>query len=416
MAVTLSQAVRKPAHVPDTLVYDFDMFADPALLADPHHRVLDLVRSAPPLFWTPRYGGHWVVMGYGANTNAALDSETFSSEIVPQALIKQMMAGLPPGTPRIPQPIPVNVDPPDHGKYRLPLQRFFQPRIVNALKDDIRALADRLIDAFIARGSCEAVSAFAEPLPVQVFLRMMGLPLDRQAEYRDLVKRHLADLHSNNPQSAIDHMRAIAAIMRDAMLERREQPREDLISMLWNIEVDGRPVTLEEIEDYCVLLFVAGLDTVINAIAYGIRRLAQDQPLQERLRAEPELIGTAVEELLRRYSFVIPVRRTTKDVVFEGVQLKANDRVMLFLPGAALDSKEFENADQIDLARKGRTHIVFNTGPHHCLGASLARLELQTAYQQLLARLPAFRLDSERPPTFHGGPILGVSSLHLTWG
>src|SRR5215470_5853605 len=106
----LSPAVRKPTHVPDALVYDFDMFADPGLIADPQERVLDLIRHAPPVFWTPRYGGHWVIMRHADVSSVALDSETFSSEIVPQALIRQMVARLPPGTPRIPQPIPVNVD------------------------------------------------------------------------------------------------------------------------------------------------------------------------------------------------------------------------------------------------------------------------------------------------------------------
>src|SRR6188508_2178291 len=133
-AAKLSPAVPKPAHVLDSVVYDFDMFRDPAYVADPHKRVLDLVKTAPPIFWTPRNGGHWMLMSHSANFNASRDTETFSSEIVPQAMIKAMMAQMPPGSPHIPQPLPITIDPPDHTAYRAPLQRAFSPKAMQGLQ------------------------------------------------------------------------------------------------------------------------------------------------------------------------------------------------------------------------------------------------------------------------------------------
>jgi len=412
--VIMSPPVQKPSHVFDEQVYDFDMFADPALIADPHKRLLDLLDHAPSIFWTPRNGGHWIFLSYAANFAAARDTDTFSSEMWPRALIAEFMASLPPGTPRIPQTIPVSLDPPDHGKYRAPLQRVFSPRAIHALESEIRTLSNQLIDNVIARGECEFMSEIAEPLPVQVFLKLMGLPLERQGEFRVLVQEQLAD-RCDDAGKVIARMQHIVARMRDIILERREHPRDDIISMLWKTEIDGKPVTLEDIEDFCLLLFIAGLDTVMNGMGHGVHHLAIDQQLQEQLRANPQLIPDAVEELMRRYTFVVPVRRVAKDTVFDGVTLQENERVMLFLPAADLDKNEFPNADTLDLKRENKVHIAFNAGPHRCVGSHLARLELQILYEQLLARLPAFRLDPARLPTFHCGPIIGVDSLHLMW-
>ncbi len=413
-AATLSPAVPKPAHVPDAAVYDFDMFADPAYVADPHKRVMDLVQNAPRVFWTPRNGGHWMLMSHAAIFNAARDIEAFSSEIVPQSQIKAMVARLPPGTPHIPQPLPINIDPPDHTKYRAPLNRVFSPKAINALKNDIRALANQLLDRVADKGRCEFMTEVAEPLPVQVFLKMLGLPLERQEEYRAIVKDHLSD-PDPDPKNVMKKLLHITAIMRDTMLERRENPRDDIISLLWKTEIDGKPTTMDDMENYGVVLFIAGLDTVMNGIGHGVRHLAMDLPLQDQLRQNPQLVAEATEEILRRYTFTVPPRVVGKDMEFEGLQMKKGERAMLFLPAADLDPKEYANSESVDLKRENKVHIAFNAGPHRCLGSHLARVELQIVYEQVLARLPQFRLDPEHPPTFHCGHIIGVDSLHLTW-
>lgn len=208
--------------------------------------------------------------------------------------------------------------------------------------------------------------------------------------------------------------RGVADAMRDVIEARRDDPKDDLISAMWRMQVDGEPTTINDMENYCILLFIAGLDTVMNGMGHGIRHLAQDLPLQNRLRENPALIGDAVEELLRRYTFTVPPRRVAKDTVFQGVEMKAGERLFLFLPGADLDPSEFPEPDKVDIERQ-QVHIAFNAGPHRCLGSHLARIELQIAYEQMLSRLPEFRIDPAHKPTFHGGNVIGVDTLHLVW-
>ncbi len=413
-AAAVSPAVPKPAHVPDALVYDFDMFRDPAYVADPHRRVLDLVKNAPPVFWTPRNGGHWMLMSHAANFNAARDTEAFTSEFIPRAELAAMKARLPPGMPHIPNPVPINLDPPEHSKYRAPLQRVFSPKAILAIKDSITALATELVDRVKPDGKVEFMKEIAEPMPVQVFLKMLGLPLERQDEYRAIVSQHMSD-PSPDPKAMIPKLQHIAASMNETFLARREHPQDDIISLLWKIEIDGRPTTIEDMQNYGVLLFIAGLDTVMNGIGHGVRHLALNPDLQAQLRANPKLIPEATEELLRRYTFTIPPRMVARDMTFEGVEMKARERAMLFLPAADLDPKEFKDSDQFDLTRENKVHIAFNAGPHRCLGSHLARVELQVLYEVLLARLPTFRLDPAKPPTFHCGHVVGVDSLNLVW-
>ena len=413
-AVTPSGAALTPDHIPDALVVDFDMYVDPEFLLDPHERIMDLIRNKPPIFWTPRNGGHWMFMSHAANFEAARDTESFSSEVVPQEQMEAMLAQLPPDTPHIPRAYPINLDPPLHGVYRRPVQAVFSPKTINTLKESIRSLAGELIDEVLEQGRCEFMVAVAEQLPVQVFLRLLGLPLEKLPEYRALVKEHLSTA-AQDPATAMRRLQMVAAAMRDTVLERRDKPRDDIISLLWSVEIDGKPTTLEDIENYGVLMFIAGLDTVMQGMGHGIRHLAQNPDLQAELRATPSLIGNATEELLRRYTFTVPPRRVAKDMNFQGVQLKANERAMLFLPAADLDPNEFTDPDIYDFKRDGKPHIAFNAGPHRCLGSHLARVELNILYEEVLARLPQFRLDPERPPKFKGGHVIGVEELHLIW-
>ena len=413
-AAKISKAVPQPAHIPDSVVYDFDMFLDPAYLADPHKRVLDLVENAPPVFWTPRNGGHWILQGHAANFDAARDTEAFSSEIMPHEMVEKFLAQLPPDMPHIPRAYPINLDPPMHGKYRMPLQRVFSPKTINALAGSIRQLAGELIDGIVGQGHCEFMAAVAEPLPVQVFLKMLGLPLEKLPEYRELVREHLSTAHTG-PAAAITQLQKVAAAMRDTILERRENPRDDIISMLWQVEIDGKPTTLEDQQNYGVLLFIAGLDTVMQGIGHGVRHLAMDGALQDELRANPALVADATEELLRRYTFTVPPRRVNRDMVFHNVTMKKDERAMLFLPGADLDPQEFPAPEKFDLHREGKPHIAFNAGIHRCLGSHLARVELNIVYEELVKRLPRFRLDPQRPPTFKGGHVIGVEELYLVW-
>jgi cytochrome P450 len=249
---------------------------------------------------------------------------------------------------------------------------------------------------------------------VQVFLKMLGLPLEKLPEYRALVEEHLS-ITDPDPASSIQRLQRVASAMRETVLERRENPQDDIISMLWQVEIDGSPTTLEDLENYGVLLFIAGLDTVMQGMGHGVRHLARDAALQDELRADPALVSDATEEMLRRYTFTVPPRRVNKDMVFQGVEMKKDERAIQFLPAADLDPKEYPDPARFDLRREGKAHIAFNAGPHRCLGSHLARVELNILYEELLKRLPPFRLDPQRPPRFKGGHVVGVEELHLVW-
>jgi cytochrome P450 len=410
-----SEAVAVPAHIPPEAVYDFDMRHDPALLSNPHERVRALLREAPPVFWTPRNGGRWIVIGHEELFEASRNTETFSSGLMPREHLTAMMAMMPKDMPRIPQATPITMDPPEHGKFRGPLQKTFSPRAAMARIEEIRALADELIDKVIDQGCCDFIPAIAEPLPVTVFLKMMGLPVERLPEFRELVHEFLENTVSDNLVKGASLSRKVADAMLPDILARKDDPRDDIISLLWATEIDGAPMTLELMEDYAVLLFIAGLDTVINGMGFGIRHLATDPDLQARLRAEPGLIIEAAEELLRRYSFTIPMRRVAQDTKLGGFDLKAGDWLALYIPGADLDPREFDRPEQFDLDRENKVHVAFGVGPHRCLGAHLARVELQVLYQQMLKRLPTFRLDPDKPATFHSGNIIAFDSLPIRW-
>jgi cytochrome P450 len=412
--VGLSPLASQPDHVPDAAVYDFDMFLDPGLLEDPHERVRQILREAPPVFWTPRNLGHWVAMGHDAVFEVARDWERFSSEFMPREQLQALLAMLPPDYPHIPHPRPITLDPPDHGRYRAALAAAFGPKAVKARTEEIRALAGSLIDAVADRGCCDFIAAVAEPLPVLVFLKMMGLPQERLAEFRKLVHKVLAP-GMLDPMEGAGRMRSIADAIGDVILARRDDPRDDLISLLWATRIDDEPMSLEIMEDFAVLLFLAGLDTVINAMGHAVRHMAADPGLQQRLRDDPSLIPEAVEEMLRRYSFVTLNRRVTLDTEFFGWRLKQNDRVMFSLAGAGLDPAHWSAPDVFELEREDKAHIAFGAGPHRCLGSHLARLELQVLYAELLRRLPSFRLDPDQPVAYHAGNILAVDALPIRW-
>ena len=415
MDAVLSALAPQPDHVPDAAVYDFDMYVDPGLLKDPHERVRQMLAEAPPVFWTPRNGGHWVAISHDACFEVSRDWERFSSEFLPRDQLDAMLKSLPADFPHIPRARPISLDPPDHGKYRAALASTFGPKSIKARTEEIRDLAARLIDAVADKGACDFITAVAEPLPVLVFLRMMGLPQDRLAEFRELVRKFLAP-GLTDPMETAGRMRSIADAIGEAIRDRRENPRDDLISHLWATEIDGEPMSLEIMEDFGVLLFLAGLDTVINAIGHAVRHMAAHPELQASLRADPSLIPEAVEEMLRRYSFVTLVRRVAGDIEFHGWNLKENERIMFALAGAGLDPARWTEPETFDLAREDKTHIAFGAGPHRCAGSHLARLELQLLYGELLTRLPAFRLDPDKPVIYRAGNVLAVESLPLRWG
>jgi cytochrome P450 len=352
-------------------------------------------------------------LSHDAVTGAMRDYSTFSSEHFSNEAFAEMMADLPEEE-RIPAPVPICIDPPAHTKLRQPLQATFSPKAVAAREGEIRKLAERLIDAIADKGRSEFQHDVSDVYPVEIFLGMFGLPVDKEREYRDLAIKHLSVISPDLADNFL-MMQSIASVLRDTIIDRRTNPKNDIISLLWTLEIEGEPMTLDLMLSYCVILFIAGLDTVVNALGFGVRHLAMDTKLQNELRANPALIPDAVEEILRRYAFVAPIRMMKKDAEYMGVQLKEGERVMMFIPGATIDPKIYPEPTTFKMDRGDASHMAFGTGTHHCLGAHLARLELRVMYETILKKLPEFRLDPENPPTFHGSIIAGPSTVNLVW-
>ncbi|MYM64039.1 cytochrome P450 [Pseudomaricurvus sp. HS19] len=410
----LSPLVERPAHVPEALVYDLDYYADPGVLQDAHGRALQVAKEAPGVFWTPRQGGHWVLRSHNAVFEASRDTERFSNAPISFEQLQAIIESLPEGAPKPLIPAPITFDPPHHAVYRNPLQKAFSPKAMNVLKDNIRALAVELIEKVKPQGGCAFVKDISEPMPVTIFLQMFGLPVDRQREYRDLVEEHFAQT-DKDPQLIQARLRKVADVMRDAILERKDNPQNDLISLLWDSEFNGQKATLHDIENYAVMLFTAGLDTVVNGMALGAVHLAKNPQLQAEMRAHPEKTSDLTEEMLRRYTFTLPPRFVAEDCEFQGVQMKKGEMALLFLPGADLDAAEYPNPEVFDANREGKPHIAFGAGPHRCLGSHLARIELNILYEEMMARLPEFRLDPDKPLTYHGGHVWGPNEVYLKW-
>lgn len=418
----LSKSVSRPRHIPESLVFDFDMFADPAYNEDPHLRIMDLLDKAPPVFWTPRNGGHWVALSHRAVFDAARDPESFSSEMISHSKIRLVLAlqkglsllGL--KTKRIPIPYPILIDAPLHAQYRKPLQSVFSPKHVRSLEGRLREAAIALVEQVVDQGRCEFMAAIAEPLPVQLFLQLLGLPVEKMPEYRALLKQHMSSsLQESSSRKKLGTLQRVVDVMRDTLMERKQEPQDDIISLLWSTEIDGKPMTIEDMENYGVLLFIAGLDTVMQSMGYVFRHLAMDQGLQQQLRDHPERIDDAIEEMLRRYTFALPPRRVNRNMEFLGASLKKNETIFLFLHGANLDPERFENPAQVDLGREDKTHLTFNAGPHRCLGSHLARLELRVLIEEFLSRVPTFGLDPDHPVKFDCGYVVGIETLNLVW-
>jgi cytochrome P450 len=390
-----------PAHVPSDRIFDFDLYRVAPGRKDLMDSVAALRTKAPGIFFTPLNGGHWVIVGYKLLTEAAKATGIFSSS--PYTI---------PDYPDEPPLAPLLLDPPVHTVYRNVLQRVFTPSAALALRENIRSNAISLIDAVAGNGRCDFVASIAEQLPVSVFLGLLGLPITRLHEYRAAVKAFLgsADIESKRRAAAW-----IEDELSSAIRERQRSARSDLISELLGADLGGRAPIFEEMVNFCMMLFAAGLDTVTVSMSYGMRHLAEDQELQSWARANPHKITELTEELLRRYSAAQPGRTVTRDVEIDQVLLKKGDRVLLLCAGADLDPQVFEAPERVDPERPKKPHLAFNVGPHRCVGMHLARVELQMVYSEWISRIPPFRIDSSVTQAFTGGHVLSMNNLGLRW-
>jgi cytochrome P450 len=314
--------------------------------------------------------------------------------------------------------IPLQVDPPDHAKYRRFLDPEFSPKKMAALEGDARALVNGLIDTFVDRGSCDFHEEFATPLPSSIFLALMGLPQSDLATFLrwrdDTIRPDTDDLAEQQViRDRVGH--EITAYFESALEDRAANPDDSLLSRIATGEVEGRPLTREEKLGICHLLLLGGLDTVTATLDCMVVHLARDEERRKALAADASLVAPAVEELLRYETPVTMVIRVVKqDCEIGGVQVHEGDHAILLIGAGNCDPDEFDAAEVADFAREANRHLAFGGGPHRCLGSHLARLELRVAIEELHRRIPDYRIPPDAEVTLSSA-IRQAASLPLVW-
>jgi cytochrome P450 len=317
--------------------------------------------------------------------------------------------------------IPMQTDPPEHAKYRKLLDHLFSPKRMKSVEAEIVVRANSLIDAFVDRDECNFTKEFAEPFPGMVFLDLMGLP---QSDRPALQK--MADAIFHPGEGITTDVAEIARIQKEggqaiydyfesAIEERRKSPREDVISGFIEAEIDGRPLTTEEMLDMCFTLVVGGLDTVKGTLTQFMAFLGQNPSHRQRLVDEPGVIPQAIEELLRwETPAAISFRRSTKDQEVLGCPIKEDQVVIMAFGAANVDPEAFPDGMTVDFDRKPNRHVAFGSGIHRCLGSHLARRELLVALQEWHRRIPNWSLKPGTNLT-SSMPIRVIDGLELVW-
>ncbi|MFM8856767.1 MAG: cytochrome P450 [Actinomycetota bacterium] len=366
--------------------------------ADPHynrhaHEIWSELRRSCPVAHSDRYGGTWLPVTHEHVREIAYDTDNFTSRAVVVSTL----------VPEDPAPIggapPITSDPPFHHEARKLLLPPFAPKKIEAWEPEVRILCRDLLDVMandVAAGhTIDAAVQYAQNIPVNVIARMLGFPLEDQDLFRGFVHDVLEGINLDPQERQANGDRLDAYITRQ-IEDHIENPREDLTSYLLNVELMGEKLAPEHVSGTIILLLLAGIDTTWSAIGSSLWHLATHPDDLRRLREEPAVMSTAIEELLRFYAPVTMARLVAQDHDFHGCPMKTDEWVLLPFPAANLDPQEFPRADEVVLDRAENRHAAFGLGIHRCLGSNLARLELRVAIEEFIARFPRFELARGR--------------------
>jgi cytochrome P450 len=377
---------------------------DPQWVDDPYSIWSDL-RAACPVAHTDRYNGVYLPTRYKDVRDIAYDTEHFSSRKV---AIREVHPPNDRGAP------PITSDPPRHRLARMVLLPPFTPDAVDKLKPRAKAICNELIDAFIAKAGCDAAVDYAQHIPTRVMAHMLGVPEGDGELFRTWINATLQEGVTDN-DALMQALIEMTEYFRAPMMERRQNPDTDLISYLVQQRYpDGRTLSDNHVLGSVRLLLVAGIDTTWSAIGAFIWHLAKTPEDRRRLVAEPSLMPTAIEELLRAYAPVTMAREVVAETEINGCPFKPGQMVMLSFPAANRDPAMFPDADKVILDRKENRHAAFGLGIHRCIGSNLARMEVTVALEELLKRVPEFSIAG--PVTWSEGTVRGPRRLPLRLG
>jgi cholest-4-en-3-one 26-monooxygenase len=379
---------------PDIGFSDIDLTDSKAFVAGVPHEWFSFLRKNAPVWWHEEAAGpgFWAVTGYEDCNTVNRDYGLFSShaqgtylfDMDKELLVQQQL-------------IMLNMDPPIHTRYRRLVNKGFTPRVVNELHDRIHAATDTIIDEVIERGHADFVTEISAELPLVVIAELLGVPHEDRHRMFDWSNQMIGsdDPEYRNTEDVTEvASMELYAYASKLFAQKRIDPHEDLMSVLTGVELEGEHLSDLELELFFLLLTVAGNETTRNLIS-GAMVAFFDHPDQwELLRQDRTLIPSAIEEMLRYVTPVMNFRRqSTAPTELSGQAIKADEKVVFFHISANRDDTVFENPQRFDITRKPNPHIAFGGGgPHFCLGANLARMEIRVMFEHILDRMPDIHL------------------------
>lgn len=407
MATTAPAAgpVEIPSHVPPELVFKLGLTESPEFLADPHKYMSGLHATHPPIVYS--YSDHnpsaWQLLKYEDAYFVLRHPEIFTAE------------GSGP-FPRDPNDywkiIPLEIEPPEHRKYRALVDPLVSPKAVLAMEQNIRKLANELIDKFIDKGECEFAKEFGRPLPVGVFLDLMALPRDMMDEF---VRWAMGLLHAQDRAIAGQVMGEVTQYLNKIIAEKRGKPDAGLVSAIVNGRPGGEEMSARETFGFVFFVWIAGLDTVFATLNHIFLWLAENPDRRQEIIDTPDNINNIVEELLRVFTVTFSGRTLKQDYELRGVKMKKGDKITSILPACNFDPEIFPNPTEVNFHRPRKPVLTFAGGAHSCLGAHLARLEVKICIQEFLRRIPNFKVKPGAKIEYWPGGVVGPKDVPLVW-
>jgi cholest-4-en-3-one 26-monooxygenase len=386
------------------------------------HEMFDVLRRESPVHWhdEPDGSGYWAITKYDDLKHISRHPQLFSSER------KGVMLRDPDeATVAFQSQIMLSMDPPKHRQYRMLVNKAFTPRMVDGLRPRIQQLVKQIVNAVIERGECDFVEDLAAPLPMLVICEMMGIPdEDRRRvyevgnkmvgfddpEYHDGKTLEMKAQEDGQAHEYATEMFLYAAKLREKALSH---PGEDLATALVHAELDGHKLTPEEFNFFFLLLLIAGNETTRTVTSNGMISLLENPDQLQALKEDRALVGSAVEEVLRYSPAVHSFRRQiTADTEIRGQRLRAEQKLILWYPSANRDEDVFEEPHRFDIRRSPNEHVAFGYGEHYCLGANLARMELQEIFREIVTRVDGMEMTAQ-PRRLRSNFINGVKEMQV---
>jgi cytochrome P450 len=390
--------------VPEGLLSDFNIVEDKGFFVDPQQYFLDsLVKDPRDIVYTPHNGGHWLVTSHELAREVLSNAELFGSFPI----------GIPANMEQRPRLIPLESSASEHRRYRRLLLPIFEPEAVQRLQTGAELLAATVLDEVLPQGEFDFLWKVAKPISMGLFVRQLGLEPERLDEF---YAWETGFYRAPTMEERIVCGEKIGGYLFDVVQQHVAEPKDDIVSMLLSVDVEGERLTVEEVHAICYLLFLASIDTVATMLSFIIRHLARDRALFDRLKSDRDKIAASVDEFMRMHAFINLNRICERDTDFHGVQFRAGDNIVIPSFVTDRDERTFADPDTFnaDRSKKERNqHHAFGAGAHKCIGLHVAKMEVKVVLEAFFDRVASLELVSEQAVTGHGGTTMGLDTIPI---